>query len=204
MHICQWTRPLLVQVMAWYLKGDKPLPEPVMTNHQLCSSEQTLVKYQSKYKHFHSQKCAWKCCLQNGVHFVQASCCQSLLWIFQWPIWCLFNWLCWPATKKSSQLNSLAPGKFEWNFRYLILQIITVIYGWGISCEFTLRWMSLDLTDDKSTLVQVMAWCRQATSHYLIQGWPRSLSPCGVARPQWVNWIIMGYWPSLLACWLLI
>ena len=24
------------------------------------------------------------------------------------------------------------------------------------------------LTDDKSTLVQVMAWCRQATSHYLI------------------------------------
>ena len=27
--------------------------------------------------------------------------------------------------------------------------------------------MPLDLTDDKSTLVQVMAWCRQATSHYL-------------------------------------
>ena len=27
----------------------------------------------------------------------------------------------------------------------------------------------------KSTLDQVMAWCRQATSHYLIQCWPRSL-----------------------------
>ena len=24
----------------------------------------------------------------------------------------------------------------------------------------------LDLTDDKSILVQVMAWCRQATSHF--------------------------------------
>ena len=76
--------------------------------------------------------------------------------------------------------NSLAPGKFEWNFRYLIFQIISVIDGRVISCELALRWMSLDLTDDKSILVQVMAWCRQATSHYLSQCWPRSLSPYGV------------------------
>ena len=39
----------------------------------------------------------------------------------------------------------------------------------------------------KSTLVQVMAWCRQATSHYLNQYWHSSLSPYGVARPQWVK-----------------
>ena len=26
-----------------------------------------------------------------------------------------------------------------------------VIADWGISCEIALRWMSLDLTDDKST-----------------------------------------------------
>ena len=78
-------------------------------------------------------------------------------------------------------------GKFEWNFRYLIFQIISVIDGWGISCELALRWMSLDLTDDKSTLVQVMAWCRQATSHYLSQWWPRSLLPYGVTWPLWVK-----------------
>ena len=47
--------------------------------------------------------------------------------------------------------------------------------------------MTLGLTDDKSTLVKVMAWCRQATSHYLSQCWPRSMSPYGVTRPQWVN-----------------
>ena len=47
--------------------------------------------------------------------------------------------------------------------------------------------MSLDLTDDKSTMVQVMAWCRQATSHYLSQCWPRFMAPYGVTRPQWVN-----------------
>ena len=62
--------------------------------------------------------------------------------------------------------------------------------GWGISYEITLTWMPLGLTNDKSTLVQVMAWCRQATSHYLTQCWPTSptsMSPNGVTRPQWVN-----------------
>ena len=84
-------------------------------------------------------------------------------------------------------LNSLAPGKLEWHFWYLILQIISMIDGWGISFELTLRLMSLDLTDEKSTLVQVMSWFRQATSHYLSQWWPSSLSPNGITRPQWVN-----------------
>ena len=34
--------------------------------------------------------------------------------------------------------------------------------------------------DDKSSLVQVMAWCHQATSHYLSQCWPRSVLPYGL------------------------
>ena len=90
-------------------------------------------------------------------------------------------------------INSLAPGKFELNVRYLILQIISVTDGWGISYELALRWMSLVLTDDKSTLVQVMAWCRQATSQYLCQCWPTSLSPYGVTRPQWVNPFLQNF-----------
>ena len=52
--------------------------------------------------------------------------------------------------------------------------------------------MPLDQTDDKSTLVQVMAWCRQATSHYLSQCWHRFLSPNGATRPQWVNLLTPG------------
>ena len=43
----------------------------------------------------------------------------------------------------------------------------------------------MDLTDDKSTLVQVLVWCRQVTSNYLTQCWPRSMTSCGVTRPQW-------------------
>ena len=99
----------------------------------------------------------------------------------------LWTTLQWQQQNLNAPFNSLAPGKFEWHFRYLISQIISVIDGWGISCELAFRWMPLDLTDDKSTLVQVMAWCHQATSHYLSQWWPRSLSPYGATRPQWVN-----------------
>ena len=32
-----------------------------------------------------------------------------------------------------------------------------------------------------------MAWCHQATSHYLSQCWPTSLSPYDITRPQWVK-----------------
>ena len=33
-------------------------------------------------------------------------------------------------------------------------QANSVFDGWGISCEIALRWLSLDLIDGKSTLVQ--------------------------------------------------
>ena len=87
-------------------------------------------------------------------------------------------------------INSLAPGRFEWNFKQVVFKLILVIDDWDISCEIALRWFALDLADEKSTLVQVMAWCRQATSHYLSQGLPRSVSPYGVTRPQCVKVII--------------
>ena len=57
----------------------------------------------------------------------------------------------------------------------VIFQLIIVIDDCLISSQIALRWMSLDPTDDKSTLVQVMVWCCQATNHYLNQCWPNSL-----------------------------
>ena len=49
------------------------------------------------------------------------------------------------------------------------------------------RWLPRGLTGDKSTLGQVMVWCRQATSHCLSHSWPRSMTPFGAPKPQWVN-----------------
>ena len=56
-------------------------------------------------------------------------------------------------------VNSLAPGRFQWNFRF---KLILMIDGWG---EVPLRWMSLDHIEKMSALVQVMAWFRQATGY---------------------------------------
>ena len=41
--------------------------------------------------------------------------------------------------------------------------------------------------DGKSMLVQVMAWCHQAASHYLSQCWPSSMLPYSITRPQRVH-----------------
>ena len=77
-----------------------------------------------------------------------------------------------------------------WNRLVLSIQIVPYILILRV-CEpiaTTLRVVvSLYLTDDKSTLVQVMTWCPQAASHYLNKCRPRSMSTCGVPEPQWVN-----------------
>ena len=64
---------------------------------------------------------------------------------------------------------------------------MSMIDIWSVSYEKTFGWMSRDITDDKSTLVQVMVWCRQAPNHYLNQSRPKSTSPYCVTGPQCVN-----------------
>ena len=66
----QWVGSALVQIMAYCLLGTKPLSKPMLGYCQLDPKEQTSVKFQSKYKTFHSQKCIWKHRLLNGGHFV--------------------------------------------------------------------------------------------------------------------------------------
>ena len=73
------------------------------------------------------------------------------------------------------------------DFEIVIIKLILRINILSISCVIALRRMPQDPFSDKSTSVQVMAWCRQATSHYLNQCWLRSMIPHGVTRPQWVN-----------------
>ena len=53
------------------------------------------------------------------------------------------------------------------------------------TCKSVLMWMPQDTIDDESSLIEVMAKCRHAPSHYLNQCWSRSVSPYGVTRPRW-------------------
>ena len=81
-------------------------------------------------------------------------------------------------------VNSLAPGRYEYDSKNVIFNFDLLIGIFRSSYDNALRWMPQDLTDDKSALVQVIAWCHQATSYYLNQCWLSSLSPYGVPRPQ--------------------
>ena len=57
--------------------------------------------------------------------------------------------------------------------------------GWRTCYEIAPRQNRLNLTDDKSTLVQVIAWCLQAINHHPSQWWPRcKLHRYGTDRPQ--------------------
>ena len=94
--------------------------------------------------------------------------------------------------------NSLAPGRFWWHFRWVNFHV-NFSHWWLMYLLWNCHQMNVTgFTADKSTLVQVMACCRQATSHYLSQCWHRSLPPYGVTRPQWVNcklssWLLYLY-----------
>ena len=74
------------------------------------------------------------------------------------------------------------------DFNEISVKWISGLSYWLMAKVSVIKWPSWEchLSDDQSTLVQVKAWCRQA-SHYLSQCWPRFMSPYGVTRPQWVN-----------------
>ena len=116
-----------------------------------------------------------------------------------WTLQALLSW--YPVIWRSDTcklnlavtwLNSLAPGRYGNNFDRAIFKLTSLIWLFSNSYEIALWRMPFDPTGNKSTLVQVMAWCRQATSHYLSQCWHRSLSPYGVTRPHWVKDKVLG------------
>ena len=105
---------------------------------------------------------------------------------WQWALIYLLkkNW-CWIGNKPF--FNSLAPGRCGCYLKLVIFKLVSRINIMSISCKIVLRWTPLDLTDDKSTLVQVIAWCRQATSHYLSQCWPNLCRHMASLGPNELN-----------------
>ena len=85
---------------------------------------------------------------------------------------------------QTDKVNPVYPPSNFVGWGYNNFKLIAIIDGWDISYGIALRWLSLDLTGDKSTLVQGDAWCHQATSHHLSQCWSCSRSPYGIARSQ--------------------
>ena len=84
-------------------------------------------------------------------------------------------------------INSLPLGRWGKKSKYLVFKQMQQLDSISIYGGNALKWMPQNRFANKSTLVQVMAWCHQATSHYLSQCWPWSLSPYDTTKQQWVN-----------------
>ena len=64
------------------------------------------------------------------------------------------------------------------------------LYGmiyWTFALKLAWRWIPQNLINKESTLIQVMTWCHQTTSHYLSHCWLWSMSSYGVTSAHWVN-----------------
>ena len=84
-------------------------------------------------------------------------------------------------------INSVAPGRCGCNVELAIFKIVSEVNILSIFCENALRWMPQDLIDDQLTGFQVMAWCHQAPSHYLIKCWYSAMSQYDFTKPQCIN-----------------
>ena len=96
----------------------------------------------------------------------------------------------WSMCFHPVSINSLTNNDSEKSDKYSSLLVNLLAPGWRINFKsinlgqrlwirFMIihSWMPQNTTDDKSTLVQVIAWYQLATSNYLSQHWPRSQSP---------------------------
>ena len=74
-------------------------------------------------------------------------------------------------------INSLAPGRCKSYLKSMIFKFIIQNRNKDTCCEIAVVWMPHNLTIKKSTMVQIMAWCYEATrtSHYLGHCWVTSM-----------------------------
>ena len=71
----------------------------------------------------------------------------------------LFSAMLQSSWSRQQWVNSLAPGRSQCDFENVIFNLALLIGVFKSSYDNVLRSMPQNLTDDKSTLVQVMAWC---------------------------------------------
>ena len=155
--------------MACRLFGAKPLPEPTLTYYQLDPQESTSVKFESKYKTFHSWKCIWKRRLQKGGHFVRGRWvdCDYEAWHGQ----LLYEFSAW---KHCSEMENVPMWKHRltrMNLTYWALN--TMAARWHFQIMHLLGRIYCVLLQISLTFIHhwSMQWfgMKQLTSHYLEQ-----------------------------------
>ena len=122
-----------------------------------------------------SQRSNPTCCLSYTVNTMPADTLVTLKDLWHQQAWY------WP-NKLDYSISSI------WRVYFLISEHMLGIRFTSNLCKIALRWVPKNTFADKSKFVQIMSWCRQATSHCLSQCWPISIVPKDVTAPQWVKW----------------
>ena len=94
------------------------------------------------------------------------------------------RWTSWASSYIHQLLVTWGRGV---DFEYFIVKCIVVFTFINIYNTMTIRWMMQYGINEKTTFVQVMAWCHQATGHYLSQHWSIAMSLYDATNPQWAN-----------------
>ena len=170
--------------MACRLTSAKPLSETMLEYCLLDIYEQTSVKFWSQFIHFHSGKCIWKCRLKWRPFCVGLNVLNASL--------SLNNEIPWHKNNGLS-LFQKEFWRCSYNLKCVISKFILEMKMLSSSCRITLCWIPHNLTDVKSTLIQVTAWCQHDDvikwKHFL-RHWPfvRGIHQSAVNSPHKGQW----------------
>ena len=139
------TRSPCTQIMVYSLLFAKQLSELLLTDHHYGPIEFYSTERWAQFRCFYSIKCLLGHSLHD--HYPHASGRDSRTHF--------------PVGDVLAVISNLWITNTTWWLMFWLF-------------KYTLEWTQEGLIDDKSTLVQVMPWCCQATSDYLNLCWPRS------------------------------
>ena len=142
------------------------------------------MKFESKYKTFHSRKCIWKCHLQNGFCFVSASMSQYCSWVLHERSLCTPN--CGFCSSSSTLLKDYCNCDLNENiFNDKFMLIMTSVKLWfphGANESNSMQFQS-DLLVTMSTLTICTPSCTAMTKYtpylaHIGEIWHVFLSSC--------------------------
>ena len=117
---------------------------------------------------------------------IESECdCSSVMISQRWFRVRNFTRLIVSTSKNGSRTSWIPAGLVQWMTAYFWfshkLHWLYISDKWMVHSDKCIQF------EISKPVIQVMAWCRQASSHYLKQCWPCFMMSFGITRPQWIN-----------------
>ena len=148
--------------------------------------------------------------MNKNTHQVIYVYCIICLYTWQYESWCTHLHKFSLSTVSSSYINTVKPRQYGCHFAGDIVKCIFLNENARIFIKISLKFVPYAPLDDKPTLVQIMAWDKQATSHYLTQWWITNVISLGLmdnksycfrlwlGTKQAISHCLSQWWPSCL------